>query len=370
MLQALPEDTDLGLYLSCLRAAIDKMELQFAAVAADFAGAEQWDDEGANSAADWLRFHCHMTSGAAWNALQVGKQLSKLPQSLEALRQGEIGYAHLATLANTADKVKGFEESELLPLAKEHSPGKFHYQVLHYRHARERQAYEREQEDLFQARSLNLSTAQDGCLLISGVLDPVAGAAVRGALEPLARPSGEHDDRRREQRLADALYERVTGNTPVSLQVTATVETLKALAGAAGGEMEFSLPLPAATVQRLACDSSVMRVLFEADSLPVDVGRSPAPGRRRSAQGPGGARQALPVAGLRASGLLVRRPSPGALGRRRRDQPREHGPALQAPPPHGPRGRMEADQGRGQDREHRPHGDVRPAPGAGLAEAQ
>src|SRR5438093_749495 len=160
MLQALPEDTDLGLYLSCLRAAIDKMELQFAAVAADFAGAEQWDDEGANSAADWLRFHCHMTSGAAWNALQVGKQLSKLPQSLEALRQGEIGYAHLATLANTADKVKGFEESELLPLAKEHSPGKFHYQVLHYRHARERQAYEREQEDLFQARSLNLSTAQ------------------------------------------------------------------------------------------------------------------------------------------------------------------------------------------------------------------
>src|SRR5438067_805975 len=205
MLQALPEDTDLGLYLSCLRAAIDKMELQFAAVAADFAGAEQWDDEGANSAADWLRFHCHMTSGAAWNALQVGKQLSKLPQSLEALRQGEIGYAHLATLANTADKVKGFEESELLPLAKEHSAGKFHYQVLHYRHARERQAYEREQEDLFQARSLNLSTAQDGCLLISGVLDPVAGAAVRGALEPLARPSGEHDDRRREQRLADSL---------------------------------------------------------------------------------------------------------------------------------------------------------------------
>ncbi|TMF98675.1 MAG: DUF222 domain-containing protein, partial [Chloroflexi bacterium] len=149
-------------------------------------------------------------------------------------------------------------------------------------------AYEREQEDLFQARSLNLSTAQDGCLLISGVLDPVAGAAVRGALEPLARPSGEHDDRRREQRLADALYERVTGNTPVSLQVTATVETLRALAGAAGGEMEFSLPLPSATVQRLACDSSVMRVLFEADSLPVDVGRS-----RRLVDG--GLRKALAV---------------------------------------------------------------------------
>src|SRR5438093_8403255 len=105
------------------------MEVQFAAVAADFAGAEQWDDEGANSAADWLRFHCHMTSGAAWNALQVGRQLSKLPQSLEALRQGEIGYAHLATLSNTADKLIGFVESELLPLAKEHFPGKYLYHV-------------------------------------------------------------------------------------------------------------------------------------------------------------------------------------------------------------------------------------------------
>src|SRR6059036_3914518 len=274
MLQALPEDTDLGLYLSCLRASIDRMELQFAAVAADFAASEQWDDEGANSAADWLRFHCHMTSGAAWNAIQVDRQLGKLPQSLEALRQGEIGYAHLATLANTAGKLKGFEESELLPLAKEHSPGKFHYKVMHYRHARERQAYEREQEDLFQARSLNLSTAQDGCLLISGVLDPVGGAAVRNALEPLARPSGAHDDRTREQRMADALVELTSGGRPANLQVTATIQTLKGLAGAAGGEMDFSLPLSSASVQRLACDCSVTRVLLSQDSLVVDVGRS------------------------------------------------------------------------------------------------
>src|SRR5206468_7416929 len=274
MLQALPEDTDLGLYLSCLRAAIDKMELQFAAVAADFAGSEQWDDEGANSAADWLRFHCHMTSGAAWNALQVGRQLSKLPQSLEALRQGEIGYAHLATIANTADNLKGFQESELLPLAKEHSPGKFHYQVLHYRHARERQAYEREQEGLFESRCLRLNTAQDGCLLISGVLDPVGGAAVRTALEPVAQPSGAHDDRSREQRYADALVELSTAARPAEIQVTATIETLKGMAGAAAAEMEFSLPISSATVRRLACDCSVTRVLLSEDSNVIDVGRS------------------------------------------------------------------------------------------------
>jgi hypothetical protein len=283
-----PEERDVGFVLQSMRHAIDKLELEFARFAAEFTQGAQWDREGFDSPSEWMRFNCHMTSNAAWKAVKVGEQMEKLPQSLEALSSGDIGYAHLATIANTADKVKGFQESELLPLAREHTPGKFHYKVEHYRHARDRKSYEREQEGLFESRCLRLNTAQDGCLLISGVLDPVGGAAVRGALEPLARPMGEHDHRTREQRLADAAVEFVTAGKPATVQVTATVETLRALAGAAGGEMEFSLPLPSATVQRLACDSSVMRVLFEADSLPIDVGRS-----RRLVDG--GLRKALAV---------------------------------------------------------------------------
>src|SRR5262249_59400216 len=54
------------------------------------------------------------------------------------------------------------------------------------------------------------------------------------------------------------------------------------------GEMEFCLPLASETVRRLACDSSVMRVLFDAESLPIDVGRS-----RRLVDG--GLRKALMV---------------------------------------------------------------------------
>ena len=288
MLEIASEGFDRGAYLKALRSSIDEMEVQFAIGALEFERSEQWSEEGFNSAVDWLRFNCHLTSHAAWSAINVARQMGKLQQSLEAMNNGEIGFAHLATLANTADKVKGFDESELLPLAREHSPGKFHYQVRHYRHARDRKSYEREQESLHEARYLSLSNAEDGCLLITGVLDPVDGAAVRGALEPLAAPGGEHDDRTRPQRLADALYERVTGNARVQLQVTTTLETLQAAAGAAGGEMEFAMPLCSETVRRLACDSSVMRVLFDAESLPVDVGRA-----RRLVDG--GLRRALTV---------------------------------------------------------------------------
>ena len=70
-----------------------------------------------------------MNSNAVWNALTVGEQTASLPESLKAMKAREIGFAHLATLANTADKLKGFDESVLLPVAKEHSPGKFFHKA-------------------------------------------------------------------------------------------------------------------------------------------------------------------------------------------------------------------------------------------------
>ena len=74
--------------------------------------------------------------------------------------------------------------------------------------------------------------------------------------------------------MADAMVELATVGNPVNLQVTATIETLKNLAGAAGGEMEFSLPINATSIQRMACDCSVTRVLLDQNSLIVDVGRA------------------------------------------------------------------------------------------------
>ena len=205
MLEMAPEVVDKGFLLSSLRHFIDGLELDFARYAAEFDQSKQWDEEGFNNPADWMRFNCHMNSQAAWNALGVGEQEAKLSQSIAALRAGEIGFAHLAIMGCTADQMgKAFDESKLLPLAKENSPGKFYYKVLHYKHSVDAGAYNRAQEELAEERSLRLSTAEDGCLLIMGVLDPIGGAAVRTALEPLAQPSGMYDDRTREQRMADA----------------------------------------------------------------------------------------------------------------------------------------------------------------------
>ena len=252
---------------------IDALLLKQSRLAAEFAARDEWDGEGFASAIDWIRFNCRVTSTVAANYVAVGK--AELPETIVEMGSGRVGFAHLTVMARTAHAVgKRFDEAALLPLALESSPGKFHYKCLHYRHSMDARAHCDEQELLAEGRSLHLSTAEDGSLLLSGVLDPVSGAEVRQALEPLAKPSGAHDDRTRDQRMADAFYEKVTGNRSVNLQVTATVETLRALAGAAAGEMEFSLPISATSVQRVACDCSVTRVLLNQDSVAIDLGRS------------------------------------------------------------------------------------------------
>lgn len=275
MLASEPTGEELAHRLIELRRAIDELEVEFSRLAHDFDKTRWWDDEGFNTAGDWIRFNCHMNSHAVLSAFAVAASEHEMPATMSAMRAGEIGYAHVTTMARTAVDVGGaFDEDKLLPLARTYSPGKFFHKCVHYRHSVDSEGYNRDQEQLAERRGLRLNTAQDGCLLISGLLDPIGGAAVRTALEPLVRPSGAHDDRNRDQRYADALVEVCSGGKPANLQVTATVETLMGMAGAAAGEAEFSVPVSSATVQRLACDCSVTRVLLSEQSLVIDVGRS------------------------------------------------------------------------------------------------
>ena len=270
------------------RHAIDLMELSFAQDAAKYAARGDYDELGFVSGIDWIRFNCHMTSGAAADRVAVGQAMHRTPRSIQAMGDGEIGFAHLSVMARTAETLRErFDEAPLIEFAREHSPGKFHYFCRHARHAVDPKGYAAQEAEQVENRRLSLSTWMDGSMLLSGVLDAFGGAALRTALEPLARRSGEHDQRERERRLADALVELASGGAErAQLQVTSSVETLLGLAGAPAADMEFSLPISSATVERLACDSSITRVLLDSESTVIDVGRS-----KRVVSGP--ARRAL-----------------------------------------------------------------------------
>jgi hypothetical protein len=254
----------------------DQHNLFLARVAAELAKRNKYDDDGFVSPIDWIRFNGHMTAGAAANSVAVGESLRRMPESVEAMATGEIGYAHLTVMARTAEDLGDrFDESVLINKARENSPGKFHYICTHYRHAADPKGYAEEEAQQVQQRRLKLSKWMDGTVLLSGQLDPEGGAVVLTALQARSRKSGAHDDRDSEQRNADALVELASGGgSQAQIQVTSSIETLLGLAGAPAADIELSLPISSKAVERLACDSSIARVLLDSDSMVIDVGRS------------------------------------------------------------------------------------------------
>jgi hypothetical protein len=267
------------------------LQLQAAQLAAQFATTEEYDEQGSATPIDWIRFNCHLTTNAAADLIAVGKNLHRMPESIQAVCRGEIGFAHVKAMARTANAVGNkFDEAMLLEKARENSAGKFYYICNHFRHAADRQGFEAEQTELVENRKLWISTCEDGTVLLGGTFDPEGGAAILTKLDPLARKSGAHDDRSREKRFGDALVELASGGgSQAQLQVTASLETLRGLPGAAAADLEFSsLPISAKTVERLACDASITRIVLGSESMVIDVGRA-----KRTVSGP--ARKALNV---------------------------------------------------------------------------
>lgn len=269
----------------------DLGELAFSTLAGRWAQTEEYQEEGSVSPIDWIRHNCRMGAGTTADRVNVGENLVALPRSMQAVADGEIGFAHLSLIARTANAVflskssDPFDERLLLEAARESSVGRLWHYCQHVRHAADPDAVVAEQAKAVEQRRLALNMCEDGSYLLDGWLDPAGGAVVRAALEPLSRLTGPEDDRPRERRLGDALVEQShyvldagvlpqRGGQRPHVQVTTSLETLRGLAGSPAGEMEFTLPISAQTVQRLACDGTITRVVLGSESVVIDVGRA------------------------------------------------------------------------------------------------
>ena len=269
--------------LSSLEMAEHSEELRKTGVCAD-----HW---GSNSTIDWVRHTCNMSGGSAADLSNVGEQMSNLPKTIEAVREGKIGFAHAAIIARHAqvimhsESAEPFDETAFLKAAEETSVSRLWYHATHVWHRMDPEGLADEQRRAAEERYLRFTDGEDGTMYVKGAFDPAAGATIRTALEPYAQPLGDDDKRCLDRRQADAWVEQSahaldTGDVPQHgsvrphVQVTTTLETLQGLIGAPAGEMAFSLPISSKTVQRFACDSSITRVLLGADSAVIDAGRA------------------------------------------------------------------------------------------------
>ena len=252
-----------------------RLDLLLSGLAAEMFRSQLWAEEGYTTPIQWLRNEANLATGVACQQLEVGLSLESLPRSVEALERGEIGFGQLAVMADAAGALGShFEEAPFLARAREENVTEFRKSCERLRHAQDPEGFARSERESFEARFLKLSPLDDGSLLFKGYLDPENGSLFRSALEPLARKSGAHDERTRDQRLADALIESTSGEHQVELVVSCTQETLEGRPGSAPAETEWGALLSGRTVQRMACGGSLRRLRLDAKGVIIDFGRS------------------------------------------------------------------------------------------------
>src|SRR3989475_8294733 len=240
------------------------------------------------SACSWVAAQCQMSKTTAADRLCVGEQLNNLPKIAEALGSGRIGYQAAAVICHLSDQVgekrQYIDEEHWIGFAQSFSIKELRYLTNEARVRWDVEGFERQTEEDFERRSLDISETIGGMYRLDAWLDPVGGAAFQAAIESLSNPLGADDQRTAKQRRADALVEamhhamgagvlpRRNGARP-HISVTTTIEGLKGELGAAASQLESGMPISSKTVQRLACDGTLHRVL-KAGSVVVDIGRA------------------------------------------------------------------------------------------------
>jgi hypothetical protein len=236
----------------------------------------------------WVARSCGLSRKMASDRLCVGRQLDSLPETSKALSEGEIGYQSASAICHLrqqlGDKWDPAYEAKIVDDARNFSVEDLRDHCRHARYEADPDGFEKDAKEDFERRWLNVSPILDGMHSVDGVLDPVTGAAFRTALDSLSQWRGPEDTRNPGQRRADALAELLhltmnEGKLPrrngvrAHITVTTTLEGLKGELGAPAAELQGGTPISSKTLQRLACDGALSRVL-KADSVVVDVGRA------------------------------------------------------------------------------------------------
>ncbi len=271
-----------------LRVVIDALEGVFSANARRSQRSGEHLIAGNITAASWIARTCGMSITSAADRLCVGKQLESLPKMAAALGSGEISYQSTSVLCHLreqlGEKAELFVEDEMLEYARGYSVYELRKLCNAARHVADPDGFFNDAEENFIRRRLHISQMSDGLFAVDGLLDPVAGAAFKTAVDVLAKPKGPEDERTPKQRRADAvgelaLHAMEQGTLPrrhsvkPHINLTMTLEGLRGALGVPPADLDSSLPISIRTAERLACDCTMSRVLL-ADSMVIDVGRA------------------------------------------------------------------------------------------------
>jgi Domain of unknown function (DUF222) len=254
------------------------------------------------SACSWIATTCQVSRTSAADHLRVGAQLESLPRIAGALSSGEIGYQATSVICHLSEQLgekRGLiDQDTWVGFAQRFSIKELRYLSHEARLHWDPDGFDKDNEEDYEQRYLHLSE-MGRMFKLDGLLDHDAGAALKTAIESLSKQLGTDDDRSPKQRRADALSDLVDhalgqGTMPrrnrvrPHIAVHTTIEALRGEQAENVSTLECGGPISNKTLQRLACDGMLSRVVH-AGSVVIDVGRAtpnvtPAQWRARKAR--------------------------------------------------------------------------------------
>ena len=213
--------------------------------------------------------------------VETASQLSRVPETLDALGAGEIPEAHAKQIAKAASRGP-VDETVLVEAARREDFGTFSRTLRDHQHEQSddggKSLFEKQRE----RRSINFfKSPDDGMFILNGRFDPLAGNKIEAALAAEERRLRK-DDKAGEQaafdqRLADALENLVCADSrdsrPQGTTLVLTAEWDMVNNQIADVRLPDGDQLPMSEALLLACNADILPCVFNTKNQELWVGR-------------------------------------------------------------------------------------------------
>jgi hypothetical protein len=252
----------------------------------------EWELDGAVTPASWLRSRARLDGVEAAELVRTARLARDHAPTGEALRSGGLSARRAHQIAKTVkDRQEAYVENPdlLLGPATTLPEDQFRTVTKRWREAADDALARDEAFDLYERSHFHASVTLAGMVAVEGLLDPEGGEVLLAALEAAEVPHSPADPsvpRSPAQRRADALVALAAlsldhgqrgGMVPVTVDAVMTVPLPEPGATNDLTSLRYELknvgPVPRVTVERLACDCAVGRVLMRGESEVLDLGR-------------------------------------------------------------------------------------------------
>ena len=270
----------------------ERFDAQILRLTASWDRDRAWEIDGALSPRSWLTHRTSVTDGDAQRLVKEARLVDKHHQISEALADGDITTAHVATIGRVMSKDRTpllhdhadviVEQAKSLPVAD------FATVMRRWASLADDELAKDSHMQKWERRHLHASAGLDGWVNGDFYLDPVAGETLLSALDRIAPPDPEDSPdgaRPLSQRRADGLVDLANwyvnggkpGGNPPTLNAAMDIASMLGETPqmtAARCDIDGVGPVTRSVLEQMCCDARIGRFLTAGPSLVLDVGRA------------------------------------------------------------------------------------------------